>query len=214
MERDSYIDSFLKEHFDGNELKKPLFYNSRVAIRFEMGADVEEDEARAAQVKQRAVALYNALNQPEDDVLVVLFMDKWMDEPVDALEPEVAEAFNTYIDQNHMGPLSKKEQEYRYKEPDDSDDVMTIRYAVRVKSRYVKLADLMEVIANQTLGLEPTVDGDIYVLNTTNRTIFHLYDDRGLDIAAANRETLRPIYEQYNGWILDYDRDRIDATFN
>ncbi|WP_018885520.1 DUF3885 domain-containing protein [Paenibacillus massiliensis] len=214
MERDSYIDSFLKEHFDGNDLKKPLFYNSRIAIRFEMGANVEEPEARAAQVKQRAVALYNALNQPEDDVLVVLFMDKWMDEPVDALEQGVTEAFNTYIDQNHIGPLGKKEQEYRYKEPDDSDDVMTIRYAVRVKSRYVKIADLMEAIAKQTLGVEPTVDGDIYVLNTTNRTIFHLYDDRGLDIVAADREMLRTIYEQYNGWILDYDRDRIDATFN
>lgn len=214
MERDPYIDSFMKEHFEGNDLKKPLFYNSRIAIRFEMGAEIEEPEARAAQVKQRAVALYHALNQPGDDVLVVLFVDKWMDEPVDALEQEVTEAFNTYIDQGHMGPLDNKEQEYRYKDPDDSDDVMTIRYAARVKSRYLKLADLMEAIANRTLGLEPTVDGDIYLVNTTNRTIFHLYDDRGLDIVAADRETLRPIYEQYTAWILDYDRERIDVIFN
>ncbi|WP_107725103.1 DUF3885 domain-containing protein [Desmospora activa] len=40
-----------------------------------------------------------------------------------------------------------------------------------------------------------------------------MYDDRGLDIVANKIETLRDCYLNYNDWILDYDRQRIDAVF-
>jgi hypothetical protein len=39
--------------------------------------------------------------------------------------------------------------------------------------------------------------------------IVHMYDDRGLDIIAATRESLRPIYRPFNDWVLDFDRERI-----
>ncbi|MFD2172164.1 DUF3885 domain-containing protein [Tumebacillus lipolyticus] len=56
--------------------------------------------------------------------------------------------------------------------------------------------------------------GDIFLINETNKTIFRLYDDRGLDIVAENTEVLKTVYAQYNHWILDYDRDRIDEIFS
>ena len=40
-----------------------------------------------------------------------------------------------------------------------------------------------------------------------------MYDDRGLDIVSADNETLRPIYNKHNDWILDYDREQIDRQF-
>ena len=39
--------------------------------------------------------------------------------------------------------------------------------------------------------------------------IVHMYDDRGLDMIAANREALIPVYRNFNDWVLDYDRERI-----
>ncbi|MFD1206338.1 DUF3885 domain-containing protein [Sporosarcina contaminans] len=45
------------------------------------------------------------------------------------------------------------------------------------------------------------------------KMIYHLYDDRGCDIIAVNIEDLRELYEKYNDWILDYDRERIDLLF-
>ncbi|HEX8658282.1 MAG TPA: DUF3885 domain-containing protein, partial [Hymenobacter sp.] len=47
---------------------------------------------------------------------------------------------------------------------------------------------------------------ELYFLNLDRALIFHMYDDRGLDILAADRQTLRPLYEQFHDWLLDYDR--------
>jgi hypothetical protein len=60
---------------------------------------------------------------------------------------------------------------------------------------------------NQESGYE------IYFLNLTKKIIFHLYDDRGCDILAANKEEIRYLYQELNDWILDYDRKRIDLLF-
>ena len=40
-------------------------------------------------------------------------------------------------------------------------------------------------------------------------TNFHVYDDRGCDLLATSPETIRDIYDKYNDWILDYDRNEL-----
>jgi hypothetical protein len=51
---------------------------------------------------------------------------------------------------------------------------------------------------------------EIYFVNTTKNLIFHMYDDRGLDIIASDVEILRPIYKHFNDWILEINRKKID----
>jgi len=46
------------------------------------------------------------------------------------------------------------------------------------------------------------------------KTIIHVYDDRGCDLLATSPETIRNMYETYNDWILDYDKPEIDKVFN
>jgi Domain of unknown function (DUF3885) len=53
-----------------------------------------------------------------------------------------------------------------------------------------------------------------FFLNISKKIIYHLYDDRGCDVIAADREHIRLLYEVRNEWILDYDRDKIDSTFS
>nr|WP_255408182.1 DUF3885 domain-containing protein [Sporosarcina sp. P3] len=43
--------------------------------------------------------------------------------------------------------------------------------------------------------------------------MYHLYDDRGCDIIAADKESIRYLYEQYSDWILDYDKREVDKVF-
>jgi hypothetical protein len=40
-----------------------------------------------------------------------------------------------------------------------------------------------------------------------------MYDDRGLDVIAAELNTLRPMFESFNDWILDNQRHRIELRF-
>ncbi len=41
----------------------------------------------------------------------------------------------------------------------------------------------------------------------------HMYDDRGLDVIAANDSTLLPIYERFGEWILDNQCRKIELRF-
>ena len=55
-------------------------------------------------------------------------------------------------------------------------------------------------------------DEQIFIINIDKRLIFNMYDDRGLDIIAKDKETLRPLYRKFNDWILDCDREKINRT--
>ncbi|ANY65934.1 hypothetical protein BBD42_05240 [Paenibacillus sp. BIHB 4019] len=213
MAFDSHLDHLLLHYFKGLPLKSPIFYNAPVGIRFEMGGDICEAAARAEKVKSRALVLFNAINRYEDFIYFVLFMDSWDEHPVTLFEKDVYKTFNDYISGFPISEVSKQEQEYRYKGLNDAGDIVTVRYYARMKLQNLNVSPLLEAIANRSLGLEPIIDGDIYIINETNKTIFHLYDDRGLDIIAEKVEVLRGIYEQYNDWILDYDRKIVDELF-
>ncbi len=39
------------------------------------------------------------------------------------------------------------------------------------------------------------------------------YDDRGMDVFGPNRDLLKMLYDKRNDWLLDYDRERMDAAY-
>lgn len=53
----------------------------------------------------------------------------------------------------------------------------------------------------------------VYFVNTEEVYLYHIYDDRGADLVAERKETLWPIYHNFNQWILDCDRKEIDKLF-
>lgn len=213
MEHD-ILDDLLQGDFAGIELKSPLFYNAPVGIRFEAGGDIIVPENRIQQVKLRATTLFNAVNQDNDDIYFVLFVDSWDDHPISSFESDVLKVFETFINGVDVKRVFKKEQNYRYQDTDEDDDTVTIRYCTKLKARNLNIDDLILAVTNRTIGNEvSSIVGDIFLVNETRSVIFYLYDDRGLDIVAKNKETLNSIYEQYNDWILDFDRERINEIF-
>ena len=61
-------------------------------------------------------------------------------------------------------------------------------------------------------GIE-ALTSNVYFLNSRKDLLFHLYDDRGADVAAADPSLLRPMYEACSSWLLEYDRAQMDRTF-
>jgi len=72
---------------------------------------------------------------------------------------------------------------------------------------------LLKEIIKADIGGCGALASSVYFLDKTNFVLFHLYDDRGLDLVAADKELLRPIFEHFNNWILDYDKEQINKTF-
>lgn len=72
---------------------------------------------------------------------------------------------------------------------------------------------LLEKIILADIGGCKLLVSNVYFVDSQNAVLFHLYDDRGADLIAADREILRPIFERFCNWILEYDRERIEAAF-
>ena len=71
---------------------------------------------------------------------------------------------------------------------------------------------LSEIIKADLGGISALVS-NVYFANTQDMYLYHVYDDRGADLVAESKETLRPLYHSFSQWILDYDREQIDTLF-
>ncbi|NHN35505.1 DUF3885 domain-containing protein [Paenibacillus agricola] len=76
-------------------------------------------------------------------------------------------------------------------------DFETHRYTLQCKVSDVKYINLVKAICNQDMNIKPKSYHDIFFINTTNDTIFHIYDDRGCDVIASGKESIRYLYKNY-----------------
>ena len=96
---------------------------------------------------------------------------------------------------------------------DEDDSIKQLQSYWRIKESFCFEALLKEIIIGDIGGSIPQLVSNVYFVNSNDCVLFHVYDDRGADLIAADKEVLRPIYEKYNAWILDYDREQIIKIF-
>ncbi|XKE94611.1 DUF3885 domain-containing protein [Metaplanococcus flavidus] len=101
----------------------------------------------------------------------------------------------------------------------DEGNITVRRFSYACRKKDIRYTQLLKAICYQDLDHPSRItnyqgsDAQIYMINITQQLIYHLYDDQGCDIIAADKEDIRFLYEQYNDWILDYDREKINAVF-
>ncbi len=71
---------------------------------------------------------------------------------------------------------------------------------------------LWGTLANE-LGIRPRSGCSLYLFDFDRQILFHPYDDRGMDIIGSDLGLLHQIYLKFNDWLLDYDRQAMDASF-
>ncbi len=209
------IDNYMKKQFPDIELKSPLFYNPPITIRFDLGGNFfyEIEKEKVEDVIYRSLTLFKALNSNMDDVFVITFVDYWDDEPITSVEEEVTKTLNKAIKSVTDYKINKNQLEYRYKD-DDSEDIVTFRYWTKIKVLNLDVEELLRgKIYSAISEDEYSSIGDLFIVNSSNNTIFHLYDERGLDIVSQKKETITNLYKDFEKWILEYDRKRIDEIF-
>lgn len=63
------------------------------------------------------------------------------------------------------------------------------------------------------MGIEPSADLDIFLIDYARGLAVHIYDDRGMDLIAMQRETIVEYHRAFGPWLLDYDRAHMDTVF-
>lgn len=82
-----------------------------------------------------------------------------------------------------------------------------------MRKAQIPVGTLLEEIIKADIEGFQGLCSSVCFMSTADVLMFHLYDDRGADLVAADRETLRPAFERFNHWILDYDREAINRAF-
>lgn len=202
---------FLNDNFKGLRLKMPLFYSWNYGLRFDLQSGDTSTDEYFEEVTRTASTIFQTAFANSDHVYLVLLDWKYKRRKI---------RFGNFTFKQ-INKLRKAEVYYSKEKglyyPDDNYDVAIIK----LTSDRINFKNIFTAIGHSDFPpRQPRLDNsrfltskEVYFVNIENKLIFHMYDDRGLDIIATDKETLRSIYEKHNDLILGYDRERIDKQF-
>ncbi|MFE4352759.1 DUF3885 domain-containing protein [Peribacillus butanolivorans] len=205
------FEKYMETNFPNLSLRPALFYSWDIGIRFELGVEwkIEYDFENSPYLKgvyKRAINLFKSLHLDDEEIFVVANVNDYGDKKVNIFYPFVR-------DKDVLYKLKHKVIPYVFPEDDEEGRYITHRFMLRCKTSDIRYVPLLKAICNQDMGIRPSIFHDIFFININRETIFHVYDDRGCDLLGKSAETIRDIYNKYNEWILDYDREEIDKVF-
>ncbi|MDQ0418958.1 hypothetical protein J2Z48_003163 [Croceifilum oryzae] len=207
------LDKYLNNNFHNLKLRPPLFYNWVFGIRFELGDPNEvKRNPHMKRVYFRAITLFKELHSTEDEIMIVANVHHSGEENI--LKRRRVKIYQHYLKSKDILPrLQHQITPYVFEDIYDIYDFETHRYSLQCQVKDIKFIQLVKAICNHDMGIKPKIFHDVFFVNLSNKTIFHIYDDRGCDVIATSKEHIRPLYNRYNDWILDHDRATIDKVF-
>lgn len=214
------LKKFLNENFKGLILNPALIYAWDTGIRFQISnpAIPYDSPIFIEEAHRRALTLFDEIIEPED---VILFVTKVLTQKNNPfLQKRPLNIYRKYI--KHKSDLYKLRLEKLTDigEGFGEEDSLVYRFVYAGKKGDILYPQLLKALCYQDFDHPSTIlknqqesGYDVYFINLTKKFIYHLYDDRGCDILAKNKEDIHFLYEKYNGWVLEYDREKIDAVF-
>lgn len=204
------LTSYLNEAFPGLILNPPLFYRWPVGLRFDLGGSVSTQDEMDF-VLTRANALFNAVFGA-DDMCIVVAQD-WLPENRSPWLEHVPPLF-AFSESAGVG-LQKPNGQLEIPDADEPELGSYTLTWVEQPARTFRHQLIFEAITNADFARRrPAISSRVYLINPLSNIILHMYDDRGLDLIGSSKSGLSAIYRNFNAWILDYDRDRIDRIFS
>ena len=193
------------------QLEHPLFYRAPVGIRFEIGCEGPvyldtEDETfipnpdYVLNAFQRALEIYQNLPEPPS----ILRADAYPDEKsASDLLAEIC---------CRMGLPLPHEQVTGEERNEDGETYPQIQFYWDLSRITVQPEWFLREIILSEIGGWPGFVSTVYLAGP-GPFLYHLYDDRGLDVLGSTRELLLPLYLRFHDWILSYNRAQIDRLF-
>jgi len=200
---------FLNSKFEGFEILKPLFYSWNISLRFDLQVGETNTDEYFRIVQKRANTLFESVFNSNDEIFLVLNEFKRRKRKIRVRNFVFSQVKNLEKDKIGYRRLSRLYDVDKFDRWNQG--------IIKTTMGQVNYKNILAAIGHQDFpAREPRLDlfggftsKEIYFINIEKSLIFHMYDDRGLDIIASDVKTLRPIYEKYNDWILDDDRKTI-----
>ncbi|MCY1119914.1 DUF3885 domain-containing protein [Bacillus safensis] len=203
---------FLKNHFPDLILTPPLFYGWPIGLRFEVADwSLGKETVVLEKAGDRALEIVKYAFDPEDEMLLVT--DVYTEHELTKRKLLV---YQKYVNRKMRYRL--RHELLTYVHPEIEESMKLERFTINCCLRDIRLRPLLHAMCQEDFFtpnqiLKGKLGYEIYLINLSKQMIFHLYDDRGCDLIAAEPECLRPVYEGLQHWLLDYDRPKMDRLF-
>jgi len=199
---ESEISVYLGKEFENFSFRKPIF-RLNDSIRFELGPESisTAEDAYFKEAISRAKSIMKSLIQDSD------FIDIIYQECTDGNQIKKSELLSEIF-----GSVHSTKSVFPY--PEDEDSLEWKVLSKTMSPDWSLFNRIISGIIHQDFpSRSPILNGEIYFLNRGKNLIINIYDDRGMDVGSNNIENLRTLYQEFNHWILDYDRIEIDKKF-
>jgi hypothetical protein len=209
----SKFETYLKNHFPSADIQKRQSFGAEAEIRFELGDKLPNgSKKRVVQASNRALKIFH-------DTFPILEESIWLLSYEFTSELEIDKADNLYFNTILASSKVKSFMQFKsalktgyFEKGIEEETPVKVTVALFPKNQLdIKL--LFEGIANLEMGLDPVIPQRIYFFSNESNNYFHMYDDRGCRICSDTPEKIKPIFEKYNSWIVDYYRLNIEEQF-
>lgn len=209
--------SKLVQQIGMDQLTRPIFYNSPFGIRFEIGGtesvylnnkDNDISIVNPLYVDAafaRAETLYNGLPS-KPNILRIDVYPKGNDTHEEI--KRVAEAGGLPF------PHEQVLKQYELDDHDRGESITIIELYWSLEKISFSPSKLLMKTIRADIDNSSEFNADVYFANTDDIYLFFVYDDRGADLVAQNKETIRPLFENFKSCILNYDREKIMRLFD
>lgn len=193
-----------------SELTHPIFYNSTIGLRFNIGENGNEvyihksndnflpNPHYVTACLERSLKIYHSLRTTPDLLIIDGYLSE--NETIDDFISSVVTATDLPQPNEIKSEITQ----------DDEGGLLHVFLLWSLKD--FNPEKILKEIIKADLGCgNHFLTSSVYFVCTNDNVLFHLYDDRGADLVADKKEKIQHIYAKLNNLILDYDREHIDA---
>ncbi len=65
----------------------------------------------------------------------------------------------------------------------------------------------------EEMAISPHAPVMSWLIDFDTMIVLHVYDDRGMDVRALDRDSIAPLYQEFGAWLLEPERSRMAAVF-
>lgn len=172
-----------------NEKKDFIHLLQEEGIRFEIGNPnmLSTSSHYMEQVDERSVAIFYELFKEDEDIKIMIH---------DYHKRKI----------RSTGVIKKfiKNKKIKYTSKVRKVNGIESYFEINIRCRVneIKIKQLLHHIASKDIIGAPNSDLDYFIIGVTNKQIYHLYDDRGLDIFLPSESRRADIKNKYQTWVL------------
>ncbi|MCU5436309.1 DUF3885 domain-containing protein [Bacillus mobilis] len=221
------LKEYMNQTFPGVTLVSHISFQGEKYLYFDFGKGKHQNVESTDDINMEYFSqlytynkyLFEDIFSKEDEVFLVTNVYRFKKESVK--NSQKINVYNRFIKKRDLKFQIRQETLPFLFEDEEANLYCTYQFSLKCFASDIKYKQLIQAANHEDFpGLYPRFGRkkeisypDVFLINVTKDIIMFIYDDRGCEVIAKNKETIRNLYEKYKKWIPDYERESIDNLF-